>query len=347
MTSGAAQTGESSGTASGASSGLGNTGSGSGTGGSGSSGSGSIASGSLDGGLPTGCALRPGQVTPPLCGFWELNLVGPASGCLSIDGGPSPPCTALCGPGGVYCFPSDDATGGHIACQFNIACGPSSGASGRRPEGLFDARATGPDAVARFLAQTAYLEAASVDAFDRLAFELELHGAPEAHRAAARRAAQDEIRHARVTKKLAERAGACVPRVRVERRRVRPLEDIAIENAVEGCIRETFGAAVAMIQAERSGDERVRRAMKRIARDEARHAELSWAVARWIEPRLDADARRRVREAKEQAVAALQSDAAREPHESLTERLGVPNASQARALLAELQASLWSEPMAA
>jgi hypothetical protein len=239
------------------------------------------------------------------------------------------------------CRAYDDSTGGHLSCVYCL------GGTGRRPEGLSDPHATGPGAAARFLAQTAYLEAASVDAFDRLAFELEAHGAPERLRAAARRAAQDEIRHARVTKKLAEQAGARVPRVRVERRRKRPLEDIAIENAVEGCVRETFGAAVAMIQAQRSGDERVRRAMKRIARDEIRHAALSWAVAAWLELQLDAAARRRVRDAQSKAVAALIHAAAHEPHESMTERLGIPSASQARAVLAELQANLWSEPMAA
>jgi len=347
VTSGTAQTGANSGATSGGSSGSspdsGSAGTGSGTGGSGSSGNGSIASGSLDGGLPNGCTFKPGQVGPTRpCVSWTFDLVGSASAsaCLSET------CAEICGTSELSgCNGYDDSTGGHITCGFD--CIQSSGTSGRRPEGLSDARATGPDAVARFLAQTAYLEAASVDAFDRLAFELEAHGAPEGLRAGARRAAQDEIRHARVTKNLAERAGARVPRVRVERRSVRPLEDIAIENAVEGCVRETYGAAVAMIQAERSGDVRIRRAMKRISRDESRHAELSWQVAQWLSPKLNAESRRRVREAQAKAVAALVRDARHEPDARLTERLGVPGASQASAVLAELQATLWSEPMAA
>jgi hypothetical protein len=336
VTSGVAQTGASTGASSGASGGPSIGGS-----------TGSVANGFLDSGLPSACALTPGQMPSPLCGLWRPSLLGPGVDCLPIDGGPQPSCLALCGPGGVYCFPSDDSTGSHIACEYNIGCGPSSGTSGRRPEGLADARATGPDAVARFLAHTAYLEAASVDAFDRLALELQSHGSPKGPRAAARRAARDEMRHALVTKKLAERAGGHVPRVRLLRQQVRALEDIAIENAVEGCVRETFAAAVAMIQAERAADPQVRRAMKPIARDETRHAELSWAVARWIEPQLDREQRRRVRDAQEQAIAALVSDAAFEPDASLTERLGVPTASQARAVLTVLLASLWSEPMAA
>jgi hypothetical protein len=197
------------------------------------------------------------------------------------------------------------------------------------------------------LAQSAYLEAASVDAFERLAQELQAHGAPRHLIAASKRAAKDEVRHARVTTKLAEGAGAEVPTCRVAPRSVRSLEEMAIENAVEGCVRETFGAAVGIIQAERASDRRVRRAMKTIARDETRHAELSWAVATWLEPRLDAAARRRVREAQANAVASLMCDAAHEPDETLTERLGIPTASQASAVLTELQASLWSEPIAA
>jgi rubrerythrin len=192
-----------------------------------------------------------------------------------------------------------------------------------------------------------YLEAASVDAFIHLARELEAHGASARLVRAARRAARDEVRHARIVGALARSEGGVVSKVRAELREVRSLEAMALENAVEGCVRETFGAACAMIQAERAGETQVRSAMKRIARDETRHAELSWAVARWIEPQLDRDGRRRVREAQQQAIAALMSVAAHEPHVSLIERLGIPSASQASALLAELQANLWSEPMAA
>lgn len=66
---------------------------------------------------------------------------------------------------------------------------------------------------------------------------------------------------------------------------------------------------------------------------ETRHAELSWAIAQWIETRLDRDGRRRVREAQEQAVVALMCDAGHEPDASLSEQLGVPSASQARAVV--------------
>ena len=145
---------------------------------------------------------------------------------------------------------------------------------------------------------------------------------------------------------LAEREGATVSEVTAAPSGVRSLEEIAIENAVEGCVRETFGAAVAMMQGERAGDTRVRRAMKRIAPDETRHAELAW-VARWVDTRLDAAGRRRVRSAREEAVQALTREAEGEPDATVSRRLGMPGARQVHRVLAELRASLWSSDSAA
>jgi hypothetical protein len=188
----------------------------------------------------------------------------------------------------------------------------------------------------------AYLEAASVQAFIRLARELEAHGAPLALQRAAERAALDEVRHARVTKALAENEGGCVPAVRAARQRHRSLEAIAIDNAVEGCVRETFGAAVAAMQAARAGDAAVRTAMGPIARDEANHASLSWRLAAWLDTKLDVDARGRVENARSRAVDDLAREIAVEPAERDRHALGLPNASTRHAVLNALRASLWS-----
>ena len=90
---------------------------------------------------------------------------------------------------------------------------------------------------------------------------------------------------------LARRAGATVPAPRMKKVAPRLLEEIARENAVEGCVNETFSAAIAAVQAACARDDRVRAAMRRIATDEMRHAELAWSVAGWIDTRLDAAAR--------------------------------------------------------
>ncbi|MCY1008004.1 hypothetical protein OV079_21085 [Nannocystis pusilla] len=74
---------------------------------------------------------------------------------------------------------------------------------------------------------------------------------------------------------------------------VRSLEALARENAVEGCVRETFGALVARYQASVAADEPLRRLFAAIAEDELDHAALAWDVATWLNGQLDEAARAR------------------------------------------------------
>src|SRR6185369_2194729 len=105
-------------------------------------------------------------------------------------------------------------------------------------------------------------------------------------------------RHARIAGALARRFGVDVPEPVREETPLRSLADLALENAVEGCVRETWGALVALRQASRAADVEVRAAMGRIARDEVRHAELAWTIDRWLTPRLGAAQRQQVRSAR-------------------------------------------------
>jgi rubrerythrin len=198
--------------------------------------------------------------------------------------------------------------------------------------------------IAAYFEQAARLEAASVPAFRRLVRELSAHRAPAALVARARRAAEDERRHARAMTRLARRYGSSTARTRVPRRMgaVRDLEQIAIENMREGCVRETFGAAVAGFQAARAGDETVRAAMQTIAIEEARHAELSWDVQRWIGSRLDAAARSRVADARREAVAELERELRVEVPGQASVTLGMPTAHQSAHVVAKLKRDLWS-----
>lgn len=107
---------------------------------------------------------------------------------------------------------------------------------------------------------------------------------------------------------------------------------MAIENAVEGCVRETFGALVATWQAAHATDAGVRAAMKRIAADETRHAALAWAIDRWMDGRLDATARARVERSRRAAVRTLLRDLAAELPADVRRTAGLPSARQARAL---------------
>jgi hypothetical protein len=225
------------------------------------------------------------------------------------------------------------------------ACAPG---AGRRPEGLVSARpARRGDAIGSVLADVARLEAASVHAFRRLGAELALLRAPRSLVRAAERSARDEVRHARVMTRLARHRGAVPAPVRVSRARGgRSLEAFAIENAVEGCVRECFGALVATRQASCARDPELARAMGPIARDETRHAALAWEIARWVEPRLSPVARARARRAMRAALTALRADVASTPAH-LARALGLPSGSDGAALVDSFEAALFSDGHAA
>jgi hypothetical protein len=170
--------------------------------------------------------------------------------------------------------------------------------SGRRPEGLAPAWTAAAEDAGAWIARMAHLEAASIPAFAHLACELAAHGAPERLIAGARRALVDEQRHAHMMGDLARAAGAPVPRVEVEPVAIRSLEEIAMENAVEGCVRESFGALLAAEHARQTRDPILAGVLRSVAVDEARHGELAWAVDAWVRPRLSPAARRRVEQAR-------------------------------------------------
>jgi len=205
---------------------------------------------------------------------------------------------------------------------------------GRRPEGLVPGGGRGATRVGAWFAEVAQLEAASVRAFEVLRRELIHHGAPQDLVAQALAARQDEVRHARVMRRVAARYGGEWRAPQVERRPLRSLEEIAVENAAEGCVRETFGALIGMWQARFAGDRDVRRVMRRIARDETRHASLAWAIDGWVRPQLSAAAQRRVAEARRGALDEVAAEARREPDGELVQRAGLPGPGAAERLAA-------------
>jgi len=211
---------------------------------------------------------------------------------------------------------------------------------GRRPAGLRATRSAARSGFDCHLADAAWLEAASVEAFRVLRRELRAHGAPRHLLRAASRSARDERRHARVTKGLARRFGVAVAPVRRDSTQPRSLAALALENAVEGCVRETWGALLALRQGLRATEPTLRAAMGRIARDEVRHAELAWSVDAWLRPRLSADERRRVREERARAVTELRRDVVYSLPRAERERLGLPGAHEALQLLLLLEQSL-------
>jgi hypothetical protein len=214
---------------------------------------------------------------------------------------------------------------------------------GRRPVQVEFGANAGGTAAAAYLGACAALEAASVPAFRRLARELEEAGAPPALADGAVAAARDEVRHARAMRALAARHGGARSSVRVPAASPRSLSALAQDNAAEGCVRETFGALVAHLQACTATDPVVRVVMAEVAQDETSHAELAWAIEAWAFTRLDAGARRRTLEARAAAVEALRSATIEGSADPETSRaLGLPSASLASALIDELGGTLWA-----
>jgi hypothetical protein len=207
---------------------------------------------------------------------------------------------------------------------------------GRRPIGFTDpvADASDPE-VAAFFSACAQLEGASIAAFQILADELRHHGAPQALVDRARAAARDEARHFKLTARLARRFGAGRVRCpRVTRRPERDLLSVALENATEGCVSESFAAAVALHQAATASDPGVRAVMATIAEDELLHAQLAWDVHAWATDRLDRADRDRVVAARALAGHRLLVDAGRAVPAELVRHAGLPDAASATRMAA-------------
>jgi rubrerythrin len=214
--------------------------------------------------------------------------------------------------------------------------------AGRRPAGLVSLSVDRAEsALGDYLARAAHLEAASVIAFERLAEELSLHGAPDELVERAHVAREDEQRHAAVMHDLALSRGGSPVVVRTVDFRPRALIELALENAVEGCIRETYGALVGAHQAARARDLELRMAFRGIAPDEARHAALAHAVHVWASERLSAENRERLRKAQLGAVFELAKECSTSPDPELIEAAGLPDSGMACALLGELTRELW------
>jgi len=220
------------------------------------------------------------------------------------------------------------------------------GCVGRIPRGL-RSRSVGQhrSELGDYLANCAHLEAASVVAFERLACELEAHGAPQSLVEAAKVSARDEVRHARLIGLIARAHEGELVELEVDALPPRSLEEIALENATEGCVRETYGALVGAYQAEHAREPALAQAMLAIAEDEARHAALSHHVYSWSMERLDASARERVRTERDRAIEVLRAECANEPSAALRELAGLPSAKVAQRMFDELTRELWHVPL--
>lgn len=213
---------------------------------------------------------------------------------------------------------------------------------GRRPPGLCRRmHAVRVSVVGDHFAKAAHDEAASVRAFRVIARELRAHGAPPALVRRARTAAREEVRHARQMRGLARRYGAAYHAPRLEPQPLRSLEAFALDNAVEGCVNETFAALEGAYQSQTAQDPAVREVMAQVAHDETGHAALSWKMAAWAAQQLDAAANARIEAAQREAIARLRRALDRERDGDVQRLAGVPSPEHAHRLLDSLETELF------
>jgi hypothetical protein len=211
--------------------------------------------------------------------------------------------------------------------------------AGRRPQGLVPAQRCGQE-VADYLARCAHLEAASVLAFEELARDLTRLGAPAQLVAACLRAACQEVAHARTVRELARTRGAEPPAVQLRERGLPSLLELALHNAAEGVVRESYGALQAIVSGRAAKAADIRLAMAGIASDEAEHAALARQIAAWLHTRLSAEELLQVSRARDAAIAELRQELDHEPSAALRAELGMPSRSQALHLIDALAAQL-------
>src|SRR5690606_15120662 len=175
--------------------------------------------------------------------------------------------------------------------------------TGRRPLGHREAELA-IDSTGAWFAVHAHLEQASIAAFDELAQWLQQRGAPASLIERCRSARRDEIDHARRMTEQARRRGATIPAVEAEGGSDELL-DVALHNAVEGCVSEAFAAVVAAHQARHAHDPELRELFGVLANDELRHGQLAWDLHEWLSSRLSAAQQAVVEQAQRRALARL------------------------------------------
>lgn len=174
---------------------------------------------------------------------------------------------------------------------------------GRRPIGYIEPNGNGSDLGAHF-AQVAQLEAASVLAFVELAQQLKGFKAPNRLVRRCLMAADDEVRHARAFMNLAKGFGSTIQPIDCEAVPSDMLS-VALHNAVEGCVFETWAALTAHHQAARCEIPALKKLYAMVAADETRHGQLSWDMHAWFMTQLSEGEQAQVRAAQRDAFVRL------------------------------------------
>lgn len=201
-----------------------------------------------------------------------------------------------------------------------------------------------PELAARLAAywtEIGRLEHASVAAFAQFVLQLLAVGAPPELVLAAQQALADEVEHARLAFGLASLyLGTGVGPGPLATTGAAAATDLpALVDAVirEACLGETLAAFEAREAAERAEDPSVRAALRKIAGDEQRHAELGWRFVQWALTGADAPARTRAQATFAAALAEARQGATRDANAA-----GTPELHAHGVIDAPLRAQIWT-----
>jgi hypothetical protein len=193
-------------------------------------------------------------------------------------------------------------------------------------------------ALGEHLSEVAHMEAAAVWAFDELHADLVRHGAPVHFLNRVAQARADEVQHARVMALRVRAHGGTLREMTAPAPRALSLFELALLNATEGCVRETYGALVAAHQGKYARSPELRAAFTYIARDEAEHAQLSLELGEWLEAQLSEAERMQIAQAKADAFDALLAECAGlVVGEEVAREAGMPRAEAAVAMVLGLR----------
>jgi hypothetical protein len=158
-------------------------------------------------------------------------------------------------------------------------------------------------------AEDAALEHASVAEFSRIALVLLARGAPPALVAAAQRAALDEVEHAGIAFGIASALGGRVVgpgSLDLSSMHVAPsLTSLVRETITDGCVGEGLASLELAVAADAVQSPAMAAAMRKMAADERRHAELGYAIVLWAIEIADEDERDVIADALVETIAAL------------------------------------------
>ena len=232
------------------------------------------------------------------------------------------------------CTMSVSDSGGDVQCEGE---GIEYYCEGRRPLGHCEATGEAAD-TGGHLARCAHLESASEVAFVQLADWLADRDAPQTLVERCREAGRQESEHAAVIAELARAHGGTLLPLE-QHRATADLLSVAVHNATEGCVFETWAALVAQWKADHALDPAIRAAYGQIATDEAEHGQLAWDLHLWLMAQLSEAQRRTVDDAQRAALGRL-PEIARRQAQRFPAVLGMPVPAQAAEMAARLGRAL-------